>query len=240
MTIPASPAGVFRPQDDITFTGSVDFQTNPTSGTTAAIVNTTAIQTLTNKILESPRLNTPTTTAHIGLLTITGTWTVVEYGDGFLHQTVLTASSYPLTLVASAQGAGQLLYQFPASSAITILGATGYVSETTTSILADTLNASATYNWGIGTTTQANGTLATTEQNIIQTTNGTASATINVAATNSSTYRTGAPANFGATPGAVSAYFNVGVASAGSIDADATTLWNGVIILTWLYSGLIT
>lgn len=233
MTIPASPAGVFRPQDDIVFTGSVDFQTNPTSGTTAAVVNTTAIQTLTNKILESPRLNTPTTTAHIGLMAITGQ-TVVEYGDGFLHQTLITFSSFPLTLSSSAQGAGQLLYQFPATGAITILGATGNVSETTTSILANTLNASATYNWGIGTAIQANGTLVTTEQNIIQSTNGTASATINVAAATSSTYRTGAPANFG---GLTAAYFNVGVASAGSIDADATTLWDGYFYLTWLYSG---
>jgi len=238
MTIPASRGGIFDPSQDVTFTGNVDFEQIPTSGQTSAIITTTATQTLTNKTLTtatltSPVLNAPTTATNIGTLSFTGA-TVVEYGDGFFHQSYITFDSFPLTLLDATQGVGQLLYSFPGFGAITILGATGSLAEKTTSVLANTLNASAVYNWGVGSTTQANGTLATTEQNIIQATNGTSSATINVSGAVSYTNRTAAPAQFAP---ALSAYFNVGIATATDIDGDATTLWTGRIVLTWLYNG---
>lgn len=238
MTVPASPAGVFNPSQDVTFTGNVDFEQIPSSGQTSAIITTTAVQTLTNKILTtptltSPVLNAPTTTTNIGILSFTGA-TVIEYGDGVFHQSYITFDSFPLTLLDASQGVGQLLYSFPGFGAITILGASGSLAEKTTSILANTLNASAIYNWGVGSVTQSHGTLATTEQDIIQATNGTASATINVSGATSYTNRTGAPVQFAP---ALSAYFNVGIATATDIDADATTLWSGRIVLTWLYNG---
>lgn len=237
MAVPASPAGVFNPSQDMTFTGAVDFEQIPNSGT-SSIITTSAIQTLTDKTLitptlTSPVLNAPTTTTHLGILSFTGA-TVVEYGDGVFHQSFISFDSFALTIAQATQGVGHLLYSFPGFGAITILGATGSIAEKTTSVLADTLNASATYNWGVGSTTQANGTLATTEQDIIQATNGTASATINVFGGNTNTLRTSAPAQFAP---ALSAFFNVGIASAGQIDADATTLWSGRIVLTWLYNG---
>ena len=163
------------------------------------------------------------------------TVTVVEYGNGILHQTVLTLTATPLTLRNTQQGQGVKVYDFPAGG-ITILGATGSVAETTTSILADTLNASVTYNWGVGTVTQANGTLATTEQDIIPTTNGTASATINVAGAASGGARITDAANFNGISAAIDAYFNVGIATADDIDADATTTWTGTINITWLFT----
>jgi len=165
------------------------------------------------------------------------TVTVVEKGvGGFLHETTFTLTNLPLTLADATQGAGVKIYDFP-EGAITILGASGSVTETTTSVLASTLNASVTYNWGVGTTTQANGTLATTEQDIIPTSNGTSSATINVAGAASKGVRTAAPAIFDGTATAKSAFFNVGIALGTDIDADATTLWNGTIKILWSFNG---
>lgn len=177
----------------------------------------------------------PTTTANIGVKN-GATVSVVEYGDAIFHQTVFTLTATPLTLRDAQQGQGTKIYDFP-EGAITIIGASGSIAETTTSVLADTLNAGVTYNWGVGTTTQANGTLATTEQDILPTTNGTASATINVAGAASAGARTADAANFNGVASAVAAYFNVGVAGATDIDADATTTYTGTITITWMFNG---
>lgn len=176
----------------------------------------------------------PVTSSNVGA-TNGATVSAVEYGDGILHRTVITLTATPLTLRDTEQGQGVKIYDFPAGG-ITILGATGSVAETTTSVLADTLNASVTYNWGVGSTTQASATLATTEQDIIPTTNGTASATINVAGAASLGARVADAANFNGVSSAVDAYFNVGVAGATDIDANATTTWTGTINITWLFT----
>lgn len=177
----------------------------------------------------------PVTTSNVGAKN-GATVSVTEYGNGILHQTVFTLTALPLTLADAAQGAGVKIYDFP-EGAITILGASGSVAETTTAELASTLNGGVTYNWGVGTVTQSNGTLATTEQDIIETTDGTASATINVAGAASTAGRTSAPANFDGTSTAKDAFFNVGIATATDIDGDATTTWTGTITITWLFNG---
>ena len=164
------------------------------------------------------------------------TVSVVEYGNGLFHQTVFTLTALPLTLRDTEQGQGVKIYDFP-EGGITILGASGSVAETTTSILADTLNTGVTYNWGVGTTTQANGALATTEQDILPTTNGTASATINVAGAVSRSGRTADAANFNGTGTPIDAFFNVGLATADDIDANATTTYTGTLTITWLFNG---
>ena len=172
------------------------------------------------------------TTLNVGAVN-GSTVSAVERGNGHLHQTVLTLATTPLTLADATVGAGVKIYDFPVGQ-ITVLNASGSVQETTTSALATTLNASVTYNWGVGTTTQASGTLATTEQNIINTTNGTASATINVEAAASSSTQTVAPLAYNGKSTAIDAFFNVGIASATDIDGDATTTWDGTITITWL------
>jgi hypothetical protein len=172
------------------------------------------------------------TTRNVGTVTGTGI-SVVERGDGILHQSVFTFSSFALTLLDVDVGEGVKFYDFPVGQ-ITILGSSGSVAETTTSALATTLNASVTYNWGVGTTTQASGTLATTEQNIINSTNGTASATINTAGAASSSSQTIAALVLNGKSTAVDAFFNVGIAVATDIDGDATTTWTGTITITWL------
>lgn len=157
---------------------------------------------------------------------------ISEYMFGHLHRTTFTFTALPLTLADATVGAGVKIYTFPAG-AITVIGAAGQVAETTTSVLASTLNTGVTLNFGLGSTTQANGTLATTEQNILQTTSLTASATINVAGATAKIGKTNAPAMLDghATPAAI--YFNVGVATATDIDADATTTYTGIFRVDW-------
>lgn len=238
----ATSGGAFVPTSPITITGQTEFTILPIIGT-STLLSTTASQILTNKTLTSPILNSPTTTAHVGNVPISvgaifpGTAVAIEYGDGVLHQTQITFVNVPLTVTLATTGVGQLLYAFP-QGVITILGASGNMTEKTTSILANTLNASVTYNWGVGTVTQSTGALATTQQDVIPTTNGTASATINVAGAVSLAARTAAPAQFNGNATSINCYFNVGVAGAGDIDADATTIWNGVMTITWLFNGL--
>jgi collagen type VII alpha len=161
------------------------------------------------------------------------TVSVVEYGLGVIHQTVFTLTALPLTLRDTEQGLGVKIYDFP-EGRILFLGATGSVAETTTAETT-TLNAGVTYNWGVGTTTQANGTLATTEQNILQTSNGTASAVKDVAGAASNGVGILAPLD--GTGTALDAFFNVGVAAGGDIDGNATTTYTGTVTITWMNLG---
>ena len=176
--------------------------------------------------------STNITTRNVGAVN-GSTVSAVEHGDGFYHVTVLTLTATPLTLADATVGAGVKIYDFPVGQ-ITVLNASGSVAETTTSAIATTLNSGVTYNWGVGTVTQANGTLATTEQNIINTTNGTSSTTINVAAAASSSTQTVAPLAYNGKTTAIDAFFNVGIAVATDIDADATTTWTGTITMSWM------
>lgn len=190
--------------------------------------------------LLSEVLGNSATTTNIG--TKNGaTVSVVETGDATTHKTVLTLAATPLTLSDTNVGGGVLVYTFPVG-AITILGAVGSLAETTTSVLASTLNAGVTYNWGVGsviTTTQASGTLATTQQDLLPTTNGVASATISVPGAASKGIRIGSATAFNGNSSALVANFNVGIATATDIDGDATTLWSGTITLNWLFNGAV-
>lgn len=158
-----------------------------------------------------------------------------EYGTGVVHQTVLNFAATPLTLRDTEQGGGVKVYDFPAGR-ILVLGAVGSVAMTTTSELASTLNAGVTCNWGLGTTTQANGTLATTEQDIIPTTNITSSATINVAGA-AAAGQLAASAQFDGTGTAKDVYLNIGVAGATDIDGNATVTVTGSATITWINLG---
>jgi hypothetical protein len=158
--------------------------------------------------------------------TVTATETM-----GVVNKTVLTFTALPITMRDTEQGGGVKVYDFPAGR-IAFLGATGSIAVTTTSVLADTLNAGVTCNWGIGSTTQASATLATTEQNIIQVAAFTSSATINVAGA--------AAAGFGAATALASpvdAYLNLAVAGATDIDANATVTVTGTATIYWVNLG---
>lgn len=155
---------------------------------------------------------------------------------GVIRQTTFTFTDLPVTVRDTEQGGGIKFFDF-AAGRLLILGAVAKdIKITTTSALAGTLNAGVTGNFGVGTTTQANATLATTEQNIIPTTNFTSSATVNVApaAVDSAL---ASSLQLDGTGTAVDLFFNVGVAGATDIDGDATVTVSGTLILTWVDLG---
>jgi hypothetical protein len=163
------------------------------------------------------------------------TVSVREESDGILHKTTLFFTNLPLILRNTEQGLGVKVYDFP-EGRILFLGAVGAISINTTTVILDTLNGAKTLGWGLGSTTQANGTLATTEQDLIPVTAITSSATINVAGAVSKGQLAAALQLDGtATP--VDCFLNVGVPTADDIDADATVLINGQATITWINLG---
>lgn len=181
----------------------------------------------------------PTTTQNIGAKA-GSTVSVVEYGNAFQHRTVFTLTALPLTLLDSdgANGLGVKIYDFPLGS-ITILSAFSSLAETTSGVLANTLNTAKVLNIGVGTVTQSHAVLATTEQDILTVGNVTASTTTAVAGPTTTLIRTAAPATFNGTATAIDAFFNVGVAVDADIDGAATTTYTGTITIGWLFNGVI-
>lgn len=163
------------------------------------------------------------------------TVTAAEYGDGNIHVTTLTLVDTPLTVRDTEQGVGVKVYDFP-EGRVLILGATGSMAFTTTSELATTLNASVSSRWGVGTVTQSNATLATTEQDIIPVTTFTSGATIDVENT-AVAAALAASAQFDGTTTAKDAFLNVSVPGATDIDADATVTAAGTVTITWINLG---
>jgi hypothetical protein len=162
------------------------------------------------------------------------TVTATEAGTGVVHQTTLTLAATPITMRNTEQGGGVKIYDFP-EGRILVLGATASIAVTTTSVLADTLNAGVTCNYGIGTVTQSNATVATTEQDIVQVTAFTSSATVDVAGAVAKGVGVLAPFDGTTTP--VDAYLNLAVAGATDIDADATVTVSGTVNITWINLG---
>jgi hypothetical protein len=162
---------------------------------------------------------------------------VAEYGfGGFLHKTVLTLTATPITVADLTAGGGVKIYDFP-EGGVTILGGTFSLAPTTTSVLASTLNTGVTVDIGIGTASAGAGALTTTEDDIVDSVTGPASATINVAAAVIKGVRTSAPAIFDGSAAAKSAYVNFGVPTATDIDADATVTVTGTVSILWTFNG---
>ena len=177
----------------------------------------------------------PITTAGVGL-PAHATVTATEHGNGVIHQTVLTLAATPVTMRDTEQGGGIKIYDFPAGR-ILFLGASGSIQVTTTSAIATTLKAAKTCNWGVGTTTQASATVATTEQDLLQVAAFTSSATINVAPAVASGVGAAIVTPFDGTSTAIDAYLNLAIAGAGDIDGNATTTTTGTITLNWINLG---
>lgn len=164
------------------------------------------------------------------------TVSVVETGfNGLFHKTAFTFAATPITMRDTEQGGGVKIYDFP-EGGVTILGASGSIAVTTTSAILTTLNGGSTCNWGLGSTTQASATLATTEQDILTVSAFTSSATINVAGAVAAKGRTAAPACFDGHATALDAYLNLAVASATDIDADATVTVTGTATILWAFA----
>lgn len=162
--------------------------------------------------------------------------TVVESGDSQIHKTVLTLAALPITMRDTEQGGGAQIYTFPLGR-IFHMGSIGSIAVTTTSVLADTLNAGVTCNWGVGTTTQASATVATTEQDLVNVAAFTASATINVAGATATGVGAAVLASHDGTTTAKAAFLNLAVATATDIDANATVTVSGTITINWMNIG---
>ena len=174
------------------------------------------------------------TTIDVGARSVTTVST--EEQKPVIHRTTITLNDVPLTLADATVGAGIKIYDFP-EGRIMFLGAIAKtITPTTTSVLASTLNASKTLSTGLGTVTQSNGTLATTEQNIVNVFSTTSSATISVAGTAGNGVL-GAPIFIDGTSTAADLYLNFGVPTATDIDADATITVSGTVIIYWVLLG---
>lgn len=158
-----------------------------------------------------------------------------ETVDGLVRRTVIQVQNLPLTLADAGQGAGVKIYDFP-EGRILMLGAVGAMAMITTSVLASTLHGGVTCKWGVGSTIQANATLATTEQDLIPVTTLVASATINVTGAQAKASLAAALQLDGTTT-PVDAFLNVSIPTGTDIDANATVLLTGTIQLTWINLG---
>jgi len=191
-------------------------------------------QTLTWNQRTGVQLSSTTASGAGAATTLTG-MSVTESGNGVVQKTTFTFTNWTPTVADATTGVGTKIYDFP-EGRIFVLGSTGSCTFTTTSVLASTLNASASSRWGVGTVTQTNATLATTEQDLLPVTTFTSSATINVANT-ATTGALAAAAAFDGTATAKDAYFNISVPTATDIDADATVAINGSVTITWINLG---
>lgn len=179
---------------------------------------------------------TITTTNGVGAVN-GATVSAVELGNGIQHQTVITLTATPVGLLDSKVGGGVKIYDFPPGR-ILIQGAVGSFAFTTTTEDTATLNAAKTANWGLGsviTLNQGSGTLATTEQDIIPTTNYTTAA--KNTASSASGGMLAASAQFDGTTASLDCHLNIGVATATDIDGDATVTATGAATITWINLG---
>jgi hypothetical protein len=157
-----------------------------------------------------------------------------ELGAGRFRTTVLTLRSMPLTVRDTEQGGGVKIYTFPKGK-LYRMGASGEGIVITTLSALTTLNSGVTGNFGVGSTTQASATLATTEQDIVQVTGFTSSTTAGVApAAVANAYGVVSDTALDGSSTAIAAFFNVAVAGATDIDANASVSVNGVITINWL------
>ncbi len=163
-----------------------------------------------------------------------------ESGFGPFHQTVLSLTNLAMSINQAHVGGGTKIYTFP-EGIVTVIAASATVTPTTTSAILSTLNGSKTLSVGVGsvlTATQDSGTLATTEQDLVNAFSATSSATINIAGTAGSGYTSATTLlKYDGHTTAQAIYLNCGVPTASDIDANATTTWSGTVTIVWVYAG---
>jgi hypothetical protein len=157
--------------------------------------------------------------------------TAVETAFGPFRKTVLTLTAVAQAVVNGTEYQGSKIYDWPLGL-ISVVGATFSIAQTTTSILADTLNASSTGAIALGSATASNVSLTSTMANVCPTTAFTSSATINVAGTAVSP-ATSAPVTLQGSGTAADLYVNTGYATTGDVDADATQTLSGTVTIIW-------
>lgn len=197
------------------------------------------------------RLDRPTLAQVVGTAVAIQGMTVSELGVGPLRITEFVFEACELTIPNADAFLGTKIYDFP-TGVIHVLDAVGALTLTTTSVIADTLNSGVTVNWGLGSATASNVTLATTMIDMLPGSGGTlpaftSSTVINVASAKDVDYLKHATAQnaaaiFDGSGTAIDMYFNLAVPTNTDIDADATVEVDGVIYVYWmlLHNGELT
>lgn len=160
---------------------------------------------------------------------------VEEFGGGGVHSTVLTLNNFPMTLRDTELGVGVKVYTFPKGKIYTLGCSADDVQVQLMSALT-TLNSGVTCGFGVGSTTQANGTLATTEQNFVNVTtftSPTAQYGLSAAVRGFGIPLTTALDGSGT---AIAAFVNIGIPTLTDIDANADVRVFGKITLNWVRS----
>jgi len=157
--------------------------------------------------------------------------TAAESGAANLRTTILTLKNMPLLCRDTELGNGVKVYTFPKGKWYNH-GCSAVIDVTNTSLIASTLKSGVSCRAGVGTVTQANATLATTEQNIVQVTTFSAPTTIN---TPVAAFRCEGVMSVTALDMTTNsdAFFNISVPTLTDIDADANLLINGTITFNW-------
>ena len=172
------------------------------------------------------------------------TVTVVEHGDTVLHKTVFTCTALPITMADEAdviQHGGVKIYDFPAGLLLA-LGAV--IDGSVTTPVHDHASGGTIAAWdgdiALGTVVASNdNTLATTEQNLLQSTAVTQAIAqvANVDAVSAATLLTESAASWiDGTAANPDLYLNLLIDDSANNDAH-TALFTGTITVTWINLG---
>ena len=185
------------------------------------------------------RLNPQTVTGIGELNSVTGL-TVSHKQLGSQIQSTFTLTNVPQSVVNGTEYQSTLLFTFPKGK-ISNVGSELTIAQKTTSVVADTLNASSTGAISLGTAAASNVALTSTMANFVPSTAFVSSATINVAGTAVTGYKDEvADDNIKVLDGSSTAktlYLNTAYATTANVDADATQTLTGTITVVWQFWG---
>lgn len=205
----------------------------------------------TGAVSPTMRVDRPNGINDVGTAVALSGMTCNESGVGPLRITEFVFTAMELTIPDSVAYLGTKIYDFP-TGIIHVVDAAGALTLTTTSAIASTLNSGVVVNWGLGSVTASNVTLATTMIDMLPGSGGslpafTSSTVINVASAVDIDYLKHATAQnaaaiFDGSGTAIDMYFNLAVATDTNIDADATVELNGKIYVMWrlIHDGALT
>jgi hypothetical protein len=158
--------------------------------------------------------------------------TAVETRIGELRKTVISVNALAQAVVNGTEYQSSKIYDFPLG-VVTILSASFTFAQTTTSVIADTLNSGAVGAVSLGSAAASATTLSGAMANVAPSTAFASSATINVAGT-AVVNAISTPATLNGSATASDLYLNTAYATTTDVDADATQTVTATITLIWM------
>jgi hypothetical protein len=161
--------------------------------------------------------------------------TAVTSGRGGSFRTVFTFNAMQIAVTDALAYASQKIFDFTEGK-IRIKGGTAKLQFAVLTARASTINDNASLTWGLGSAAASSATLATTMQNVLNTTTRTLDGATTALSTASTADLAAAQTLDGsATP--VDLYLNVAFATGTDIDADGTLAVTGTITVLWEHWG---